>query len=134
MSYAGCYQMTLGRWWPWGFGEDTKFVTLPNRFELSQESGTWGFEENELLIRANPPASAQKRDVNVRPRASFWELEGRNRVSLFWTDGLTGVTLRVTKHNKELTGWAHPHFDFRPLIPRIARVKAKRIPCNDLTG
>jgi len=129
-SYTGCYQLTLGRWWPWGFGGDTKFVTPPNRVELSADVGTWGFEKNELLIRAIPAGSTQKNDVVGRPRASFWKVQPSNRVNLFWTDGLTGVTLNLVKQGNELTGWAHPHFDAVPLIPRIARVKAKTAPCR----
>lgn len=129
-SYRGCYQLTLGRWWPWGFGEDTKFVTPPNRVELSPDLGTWGFEKSELLIRAIPAASTQKTDGVGRPRASFWEVQPGNRVNLFWTDGFTGVTLKLVKQGNELTGWAHPHFDAVPLIPRSAHVKAKTIPCR----
>lgn len=130
VSYTGCYQLTLGRWWPWGFGEDAKFVTPPNRIELSPTLGTWGFENGEFLIRAIPAASTQESNGGGRPRASFWEVQPSNRVNLYWTDGLTGVTLNLAKQGNKLTGWAHPHFDAVPLIPRIASVKAETIPCR----
>jgi hypothetical protein len=129
-SYTGCYQLTVGRWWPWSFGEDTKYVTPPNRIELSPDLGTEGFGKDHLLIRVVPAVPAQKITVSGGRGASFWEVQPSNRVNLFWTDGFTGVTLKLKKQGYELLGWAYPHFDAVPLIPRIARVKAKLIPCK----
>lgn len=43
--FAGCYAVELGRWWPWSFGEDTKFVTPPTQMQLLTQKGTQGFEQ-----------------------------------------------------------------------------------------
>jgi hypothetical protein len=126
-SYTGCYQLNMGRWWPWSFGEDTKYVTPPNRIELSSDLGTDGFQKDHLLIRVVP---AQKSTVSGGRGASFWEVQPSNRVDLFWTDGFTGVTLNLERQGNELRGWAHPHFDAARLIPRIAHVKVQRIACD----
>lgn len=129
-AYAGCYQLTMGRWWPWSLGESAKYVTPPNRIELSPERGTWGFEEGELLIRAVPAVPIQRSDGVGRPRASFWKVRASDGVKLFWTDGFTGVTLKFQRRGNELVGWADPMFDAGLLIPRTVRVKARPIPCR----
>jgi hypothetical protein len=28
-SFTACYELVLGKWWPWSFAEDTVFVTHP---------------------------------------------------------------------------------------------------------
>jgi hypothetical protein len=50
--FVGCYELALGRWWPWSFGEDTEFVTPPSRIDLLPEHGTQGFEQNGLCRAA----------------------------------------------------------------------------------
>jgi hypothetical protein len=126
-SFTGCYELVLGRWWPWSFGEDTVFATPPTRIELLPEPGTKGFEKNGLVIRTIPPQTSA---ALGRPVSSFWEMKSRTRVDLVWTNGLSGVTLKLRKHGMELRGWAHPHFDFPTPPPRIQHVTAKRIGCE----
>jgi hypothetical protein len=113
-SFTGCYELVLGKWWPWPFGEDTVFVTPPTRIELLPEPGTKGFEKDGFLIRAIPPQTSVSPG---RPVSSYWH-------------GLSGVTLELSKHGTELRGWAHPHFDFPTPPPRIQHVIAKRIGCE----
>ncbi len=36
--FEGCYELTMGRWWPWSFGEDKYLVTPPDRIELLSET------------------------------------------------------------------------------------------------
>lgn len=127
-SYVGCYQLSVGRWWPWSFGGDTPYVTSPNRVELMLNRGTEGWAKDQLLIRVTP---AQKSTVSGGRGASFWEVQPNNRIDLIWTDGFTGVTLKLEKQGNDLRGWAHPHFDSGALIPRIARVKGRRVACDD---
>ena len=126
-SFTGCYELVLGRWWPWSFGEDNVYVTPPARIELLPESGTKGFETNGLIIRT---ISARSRASSGRPVSSYWQMESSTHVDLIWTNGLSGVTLKLGKHRTELRGWAHPRFDFPILVPRIQRVTAKRIACE----
>ena len=126
-SFTGCYELSLGKWWPWDFGEDTVFVTPPTRIELLPEHGTVGFETNGFKIRTISPHS------NVspgHPMSSFWEIKSRTKVHLTWTNGFSGVDLDLKKHGTELRGRAHPHFDFPTFVPRTQHVTAKRIPCD----
>ncbi len=125
--FTGCYQLTLGRWWPWAFGEDTKYVTPPSRIRLLPERGIEGFEQSGFLLRA---ISTNKRTTYVRGGPSYWQMESINQIDLIWTDGFTGVTLKLEKKGDELSGWAHPHFDAVKLIPRTARVVARPISCD----
>lgn len=126
-SYTGCYELSMGRWWPWSFGEDTKYVTPPNRIELLSQVGIDGFEKDRLLIRTVP---VQKLRMSGRRSASFWEARPDNHINLAWIDGFTGVTLTLEKQGSDIRGWAHPHFDAPHLIPRIAHAKLRRIPCD----
>jgi hypothetical protein len=125
--FIGCYQLTLGKWWPWAFGEDTKYVTPPTRVRLLPERGAEGFEQNGFLLRAVP---TNKRTTYVRGGPSYWQVESTNQIDLIWTDGFTGVTLKLEKQGYELRGWAHPHFDAASLIPRTARVVARPTACD----
>jgi hypothetical protein len=126
-SFTGCYELVLGRWWPWSFGEDTIYVTPPTRIELLPEPGTQGFEKYGLIIRAIP---LQRRNPTVHPVSSYWQIKSSTQVDLVWTNGFSGVTLKIEKHGTELRGWAHPHFDFPIFVPRFQRVTAKRIACE----
>ncbi|MGC2163387.1 MAG: hypothetical protein WA634_15875, partial [Silvibacterium sp.] len=125
-SFAGCYKVKLGRWWPWGFGDENGYVIPPARIQLRMERGTRGFEEGELLIRAiplqQPPAGSRE--------SSFWQARSLSQLQLSWTDGFVGVTLDLEKSGNELRGWAHPHFDAGTFVPRIAHVTAQRIACS----
>lgn len=107
-SYAGCYELDMGRWWPRSFGGDTLFVTPPSRIELTLERGAEGWAKDYLLIRVAP---TQKGMVSGGKGASFWELQPDSRIVLIWTDGFTGVTLKSERRGNDLSGWAYPHFD-----------------------
>lgn len=124
-SYEGCYELNLGRWWPWGFGAENSMVTPPSRIQLLGERGTHGFEQDKLLIGSIP---RQDRQPGSR-ESSFWGTKSPNQVLLTWTDGFVGVNLDLTKGKDDLEGWAHPHFDAAKLVPRIAHVTARRITC-----
>lgn len=123
--FEGCYELKLGRWWPWGFGEENTMVTPPSRIQLLGERGTRGFEQDKRLIHTIPH---QERLPGSR-ESSFWSTKSPNQLLLTWTDGFVGVTLDLTKAKDELNGWAHPHFDAVRLVPRLARVTARRITC-----
>lgn len=126
--FVGCYQVRVGRWWPWSFGEDTVFVTPPSRIRLLSQRGTEGFEHNGFIIRVLPP---DKQAVHgIRRVSSYWTVKSSKDVDLVWTDGLTGFILRLHKRGNDLRGWAHPHFDFPHFISRTAYVKARKMPCD----
>jgi hypothetical protein len=125
-EFAGCYELTLGRWWPWSFGGDTILVTPPRRIRLLLARGAEGFEKDRLLIR---PLSDIKGSAPSRGGPSYWQPKSDTQVDLEWNDGFTGVTLNLEKQGKELHGWAHPHFDVPSLIPRTERVVARKIAC-----
>jgi hypothetical protein len=129
-SFEGCYELKLGRWWPWGFGEENAYVTPPSRIQLLEEHGTRGFEQDNLLIRTIP-----RQDRPPRSReSSFWSAKSQSQLVLTWTDGFVGVSLDLAKNKGDLTGWAHPHFDAVKIIPRIAHVKARRTTCEPDTS
>lgn len=44
-SFVGCYKLKVGRWWPWGFGEDNGFTGVS--LELQKHG-------DELRGRAHP--------------------------------------------------------------------------------
>lgn len=122
-SLAGCYELKLGRWWPWSFSVDTELVTPPSRIQLLLERGAEGFERDGFLIRAIKGAAPG------RGGPSYWQPRSRDQVDLIWNDGFTGVTLELKRDGDQWRGWAHPHFDY-PTIPHIAQVTARRIACE----
>jgi hypothetical protein len=124
-SFEGCYELTLGRWWP--FDEDLRFIAPPSRVRLLTELGTKGFEKDRFLIRAIP---TEKGAALGHRRASNWNVKSANEIDLIWNNGFTGVTLSLKKSGDELNGWAHPHFDFPSLIPNTAHALARKIACE----
>jgi hypothetical protein len=127
--FVGCYQVGVGHWWPWSFGEDTVFVTPPSRIRLLPQRGTEGFEDNGFIIRVLPPDKVAVH--GIRRVWSYWTVKSTKDAELVWTDGLTGVVLKLHKRGSDLRGWAHPHFDFPTFIPRTAHVKARKMPCDE---
>lgn len=125
-SFEGCYELKLGRWWPWGFGEENAYVTPPRRVRLLPERGTEGFEKYGFIIRGPP---RQKGEAPGRGGPSYWELVSHDRINLIWTDGFTGLTLELQKYGDNLRGRARPHFDAPHFIPRTASVTGRRIAC-----
>ncbi len=124
--FVGCYELNLGRWWPWGFSGDNPFVTPPQRVRLFSERGTKGFEQYGFLLRAIPEHG---KSTGGRGRPSYWLVDSTNRVSLIWNDGFTGVTLKLERDGSDLHGWAHPHFDSPHFIPHTAHIVATKIDC-----
>jgi hypothetical protein len=122
--FVGCYELKLGRWWPWAFGEDTPYVTPPAHIELRPERGAEGFEKDNFLVRTIHSGSPS------RGGPSYWLPTADDNLDVTWNDGFTGVTLKLAKRGGELVGWAHPHFDSFHFIPRIARVTGRKVACD----
>jgi hypothetical protein len=100
--FEGCYELTLGRWWPWSFGGDNEFVTPPSRIQLLSEHGTKGFEKDGFLIRRISPKG--------RGGPSYWRVNSDNQIDLMWNDGFTGVTLVLKKHGRRIARLGAPAF------------------------
>lgn len=124
--FVGCYELKLGRWWPFGFGPDREFVAPPKRVKLLLDRGTEGMERHGFLIRAMPPRNGEKAG---RGRPSYWLIQSSSKIDLIWFNGFSGVTLSLEKQGDELRGRAHASFD-TPTLPRFERVTAHRINCD----
>jgi len=123
-EFVGCYELKLGRWWPWSSDDIRTFHTPPSRVELLSSRGTDGFVKDHFLIGPLPKPS----------RYGYWDLKSKNRIRLTWTDGLVGVGLNLAKHGTELSGWAHPHSDAPQFVPHIAHVIARKTSCPSSTA
>ncbi len=121
-AWVGCYELKLGRWWPWSLGEDAEFVTPPSHLELRAEHGADGFEQNGFVLRGIPAAAPSR-------RKSYW-LPRSGGVDLVWTDGFTGLSVALSGNRNELHGWARPHFDASRFVAHFARVIARRTDCS----
>jgi hypothetical protein len=120
---AGCYQLKLGHWWPWGLDGDRELVTPPSKIELLTKRGTEGWEEGQLLIRALPNSPG-------RNGPSFWQAQADGGIKLTWTDGFTGLTVDLKRNRDGFSGSAHPHFDTFRLVKHVAHVEMHRIACD----
>lgn len=125
--FAGCYELNVGRWWPWGLGEDGASIAPPKHVRLLAERGTKGFEQDGFLIRA---VLVSKSESSGQARSAYWQVKSSDEVDLIWTDGFTGIRMKLEKQSDGLSGWAHPISDVQPLIPRVAHVTARWIPCE----
>lgn len=121
-AFAGCYELRLGRWWPWGMGEDTVFATPPKQVELTVERATTGLGKDHFFIRQIPSVEGSR-------RSAIWIPQDRNHVMLVWSTGFSGVYVNLMKKDRHLSGWAHAHFDF-PRIPHVAHVRTEPIACS----
>jgi hypothetical protein len=126
-SFAGCYKLTLGRWWPWGFGSDDTLFTPPHLVKLLAEPGTKGFEQNGLLLRALPDPTGTR---TGRGGPSYWNVRSPNQIDLTWTDGFSGITINLARTGNEFHGWAHPHSDAPTFVHHSAHVTARRVDCG----
>lgn len=128
-SLAGCYNLKLSEWTPHmnlGTPEDGDivFITPPKDIYLSKEHGKDGFEKRGYLIR---PVTGTKASIH---RWSYWAMEEDGAVSLVWTTGFSGLTMKLTPEQKtrDLKGTARTFWDFgRP--EQTAEVNAVRIEC-----
>lgn len=124
-SFAGCYELHVGRWWPWGFIWHEANGGLPRRIELLTEPGTDGPETGNPLMYVIRP-----KDVDSRPpELSFWAVQSARKVRVVW-GGWVADTLNLHKTRSGLSGWDHHFADGFPLNPQIAHVTARRIPCS----
>jgi hypothetical protein len=128
-SFAGCYELTLGRWWPWGFGSENGWFTPPNRIKLLAEHGTGGFEQNGLVLRALPSLTTTR---TGRGGPSYWNVRSATQIDLIWTDGFTGIEINLARTGNDLHGWAHPHSDAPTFIRRSAHVTARHVDCGPI--
>jgi hypothetical protein len=101
-----CYQVVLGKWEPTlELREDSIFVIPPMRIELKRELGSSAFEKHGWLVRPAPgvPASVH--------RFSYFRLVG-DSLSLVWTTGFSGLTMKVAIASDTMHGQAHSFWDF----------------------
>jgi hypothetical protein len=110
-----------------GFGEEDSYVAPPSRIELLSERLTKGFGRDGFLLRTTLKSVVSQPGSR---ESSYWQARSPNQIDLIWTDGFTGVRVKLEKNGNDLSGWARPHFDMVKLIPRTAHVTAHRISCD----
>lgn len=123
-SFAGCYELHVGRWWPWGFVWHEANGGLPRRIELLTDRGTERFQTSSPLMYAIHPEKRDSRSLEL----SFWAVQSAKKVRVVWR-GHVADTLNLHKTRSGLSGWDHHFADGFPLNPLIAHATARRIPC-----
>jgi len=120
-SFAGCYELHVGRSWPWGPSRDG---WLPRRIELLGQRGTAGFEKDNPLMYAIPP-----KNVDSQWRESpFWAVQSAKEVRIVDVGHFGGDILNLHKTRSGFSGWDHSHSDVA-FSGQITHVTARRIPC-----
>jgi hypothetical protein len=123
-SFAGCYELHVGRWWPWGFIWHESNGGLPRRIELLTD------RDKERSHTSNPLMYAIYPERDSRPPVlSFWVVQSAKKARVVWF-GHVADTLNLHKTRSGLSGWDHHFSDGFPLNPQIAHVTARHIPCN----
>ena len=120
---SGCYEIHLGRWWPW-YGGESRGATVPSQFELRGTPGTHGFEKDGFLIR---PVEEHWQ--------SYWKKLPSGRVRLAWTYGFGGMIVDLDQNHSSdsMSGWARPFTDTPGIIPRYAHARVDRISCSEMS-
>jgi hypothetical protein len=74
-DFVGCYELKLGRWWPWSSEDLRMFHTPPSHVELLSSRGTDGFVKDHFLIG---PVPASIRSTPSGSWSAYWDLESKN--------------------------------------------------------
>jgi hypothetical protein len=127
---AGCYSLSLGPWQPRIPDRDSEneLVKLPPRIQLMLSRGKDGWATGKLLVKPAPGAP---------PGAiadAWWWLTGNRSIAARWTDGFTGMKMKLKGDPHNLRGKVESLWDYqRPKQTR--QVIATRIPCDaDTSG
>jgi hypothetical protein len=127
-AFRGCYRLELGRW--------TRFWIFPAQVARYQ------VPPSTFHLDDNPVDSLDPDHFRVKPntmiadkpsRLDGWSLgpNGSRSVVITWTDGFTGVTLRLESDGAKLRGHATAYTDAPSLLPfPTAPAVAERITCE----
>jgi hypothetical protein len=122
MELVGCYDLTIGEWAPaLPEGSPSWYVTPPPRIELTDTfAARHGVPDS--LRRAVTPAPGVMPSVHSM---AFWSMPSPDTVALVWSNGFTGVRLRVGRTETGLAGNARSFTDVvgdpRHEAPALAR-------------
>lgn len=118
-TWTGCYDVELGPWAPHrDFGRDSLYMAPPPRIRLQSDSAPPGL--------ALTPAPGALPSVH---RIAFWRHLGPDSVSFVWSNGFSGITMRLAASGEDLRGSARTFWDF-PRETQTADVVARRVSCK----
>jgi hypothetical protein len=119
---VGCYRLEFGSWTPALHPGNASYQTPPETLRLMDRMGTGVFERDRLLVRPTIPFG--------RSPSAFWERLGADSVRVVWTNGLAGVTLRLSIGGEVLDGVAQVFTDVPDRTFPETNAVATRIECD----
>jgi len=123
-----CFDLRLGPWKPnLGLGEDTIFSTPPKTVRFSRvTSFGFGSYNGQLSFRVLPANGAR---MSVHGPGFWTPIRGTDSVSMVWTTGFSGLTMKLAAAGDTLRGVAETFWDF-PRPEQTSRVTGIRMPCK----
>ena len=123
-----CFDLSLAGWKPsLGLGEDTIFSTPPTTVRFSRvKSFGFGSYNGRLSFRVLPANGAS---MSVHGPGYWTPIRGTDSVSIVWTTGFSGLTMKLAVARDTLHGVAQTFWDF-PRPPQTSQVTGRRVVCR----
>jgi HEAT repeat protein len=122
-----CFDLALAPWTPnLGLGEDTVFSTPPMTVRFTRIKNSWFASEDELSFRVAPAKGAQ---MSVHGPGFWTPVAGKDSVSIVWSTGFSGLSMKLAVTADALRGEAETFWDF-PRPRQTSRVTGVRVPCQ----
>jgi len=122
-----CYELSLASWTPrLDLSLDTIFSTPPMMVRFTRIHNEWFAEEGELSFRVLPANGAE---MSVHGPGFWTPVPRTDSVSIVWSTGFSGLTMRLAVAADGLRGQAETFWDF-PRPHQTAQVMGLEIPCK----
>jgi HEAT repeat protein len=122
-----CYELSLAPWTPrLDIGVDTIYSTPPMIVRFTRVYNDWFAEEGKLSFRVLP---ANRADMSVHGPGFWTPVTKKDSVSIVWSTGFSGLTMKLAVAADSLRGQAETFWDF-PRPQQTAQVMGRGIPCK----
>ena len=127
----GCYSVELGSWTR-PINNSIAALYLPPpvfRLDTAQRRGPRGVVSGAMVVTPRSPQSPPQNDF-----PPGWELGDRDSVLVFWSDGSSGIKLRLSTDHDPWTGFAEVTSDASSSDEQTTRASAmvRTTQCNGL--
>ena len=122
-----CFDLALAPWSPnLGLQEDTIFSTPLMTVRFTRIKNSWFASDDELSFRVAPANGAR---ISVHGPGFWTPVAGKDSVSIVWSTGFSGLTMKLAVAADALRGEAETFWDF-PRPHQTSQVTGLRVPCK----
>ena len=122
-----CFDLALAPWSPnLGLQGDTIFSTPPMTVRFTRIKNSWFASDDELSFRVAPANGAP---MSVHGPGFWTPVAGKDSVSIVWSTGFSGLSMKLAVAADVLRGEAETFWDF-PRPHQTSQVTGLRVPCK----